>query len=449
MNIAIIGDIHANFTALEAVLKDLTGRCIEEIWDLGDIIGGGAYPHQTASKLSSEEVTGIIGNYDRKILDFPGKARTWKKKKHPDKYAMWKFTYEELSDASMDYIRTLPEQRRLTRNGWEILMVHGSPESIDEHLSQDTPEERLRELSDMAQADIVLCGHSHRPFVREVDGTTFINPGGLGIQDTGDPRASYAVLKLTDRSFQVNHYLVPYDVDLAAQSVREKGLPEIYARMVLSGKGFSSALAEDDPDKKEFKRNVCVSQALALGREHGFEVGHALQTTRIALKIFDDLTKLHSLSMRERNILECASILHDIGIAYGTNGHHKKSMELIREHGLNCFSEEEIDIIALVARYHRKALPREKHDIFSELSKGNRSIVVKLAAILRLADGLDRTHRNIVGDLDCSIEKDRIVIHFISSGDAEEEIAYGRIKSDLMKAAFDLDVEIEEAKDAH
>jgi exopolyphosphatase/guanosine-5'-triphosphate,3'-diphosphate pyrophosphatase len=117
-------------------------------------------------------------------------------------------------------------------------------------------------------------------------------------------------------------------------------------------------------------------------------------------------------------------------------------MDIIIEHGLSQFSPGETTMIALIARYHRKALPSMKHDRFAALSGPCQGIVMKLSALLRVADGLDRTHRNAVKDVGCAVLPDSIRITCSTAGLAQEEITFGLLKSDLMQVAFNRMVEI-------
>ena len=114
-------------------------------------------------------------------------------------------------------------------------MTHASPASNEEHLTPDTPTKRLRELAGMADADLVICGHSHQPFTRQVQGVWFINTGSVGRPDDGDPRAAYAILTIEPDVFEVRHYRVEYDVARAVAAIRDRGLPEAFAQMLLQG----------------------------------------------------------------------------------------------------------------------------------------------------------------------------------------------------------------------
>jgi len=236
VRIALIGDVHANFPALEAVLDDAGKEGVEEIWNTGDFVGYNAFPEDVVRKLRAERVVSVVGNYDLKVIKFPQKRRKWKKRKSLEKWLAFKWAYEHLSEDSLRYLATLPEQRRMKYQGKAVLLVHGSPASNDEHLYTNTPVERLVELAEIAAADIVVCGHSHQSFVRQAAGSWFINTGSVGRPDDGDPRASYAILEVKGESIDVRHFRVPYDVEAAVAEILRRGLPVAFGEMMRKGR---------------------------------------------------------------------------------------------------------------------------------------------------------------------------------------------------------------------
>ena len=158
----------------------------------------------------------------------------------------------------------------------------------------------------------------------------------------------------------------------------------------------------DDTDK-------ALEQAIALAERYDYEVEHSHQDARLALCIFDLTTSLHDLDDEYRDLLHYAAILHDIGYWYDYENHHKHAFRMIMEAGLPALTSREKLIVANVARYHRSARPKLKHKGFVALDPDDREIVTRLAAILRFADGLDRSHTNAVEDLDCWIHGDAVV----------------------------------------
>jgi S-adenosylmethionine hydrolase len=128
--------------------------------------------------------------------------------------------------------------------GHRIVMTHGSPASINEHLHPDTPEAHLKELAAMANAEMILCGHSHQSFLRKVGDVQFINPGTVGRPDDGDPRASYAILDFSEGDVKVEFHRIPYDIASAIRSMRQTGLPEIFSQVLAQGLSYNDILAK-------------------------------------------------------------------------------------------------------------------------------------------------------------------------------------------------------------
>lgn len=440
MKIALIGDVHANLPALEAVL-DHAGRqgARDELWNVGDFVGYGPFPDEVVKVLRTEKTESIIGNYDQKVLQVSRRKQEWQKSKPPEKWIAFKWAWENLSRESRDFLRELPAERRLEACGKRILLIHGSPLSIKEHLTPDTPEPRLRELSRAARADIIICGHSHIPFIREVDGVFFLNPGSVGRPDDGDPRASYAVLELTSRRIRLQHHRVAYDVERTLAALREHGLPEVFGRMLSTGRNYDQTVDDTDtflrppPERRPLDREGCLAAVRALAARPGFEAEHAEQVARLSLLLFDQLQALHQLGSDDRLLLEMAALLHDVGIAAGAAGHHKLSLRIIMEKPLPPLSAREQLIVANVARYHRKALPEIAHEHFASLPPADQRRVEAMAAILRVADALDRGHHGAVKAMTCEVSPTVLKIQCASKGDIKVEVEAVQKKGDLLQ----------------
>ncbi len=165
------------------------------------------------------------------------------------------------------------------------------------------------------------------------------------------------------------------------------------------------------------------------------EPEHVLHVAALALQIFDDLKDWHKLAVRDRVLMEAAASLHDIGwgVAPGGAKHHKHSARLIREQRWRHFNRREIEVIALVARYHRRALPKARHSGFRDLSKSDQRRVCLLAAILRVADGLDRRHLQLVSAVRTRMTHHRIVFDVTSSKPLTIEKPACEKKGDLLR----------------
>jgi putative phosphoesterase len=245
MKIALIGDVHANLPALEAVLAHAGQQNVDAIWNTGDFVGYNAFPNEVIDQLRQMDAVSIVGNYDLKVLKFKKKKAKWKQAKCPLKYQAFKWAYKTLTKENGNYLHSLPKERRFRINDWRILLIHGSPAAINEALTPHTSDQRFRELARMSDSDVVICGHSHRPFARQIGGVWFINPGSVGRPDDGNPRASYAIMQIEPGKLRIKHYRLGYDIDRAVAAIQQNNLPEVFARMLWQGRNLDEILSNN------------------------------------------------------------------------------------------------------------------------------------------------------------------------------------------------------------
>ena len=179
-----------------------------------------------------------------------------------------------------------------------------------------------------------------------------------------------------------------------------------------------------------------LEAVLALAKKCNYEREHTHQVEKLALQLFDQLVELHHLGGQERFMLRCGALLHDIGWIQGQKGHHKTALRIIMGNAALPFDFRDKSIIALLARYHRKALPKEQHTYFRDLNTKDRDIVRKLAGILRVADSLDRTHQSKVEDISCRAGRKQIWLTCRSVKSLESEFAAARDKAELFEQVF-------------
>jgi exopolyphosphatase/pppGpp-phosphohydrolase len=179
--------------------------------------------------------------------------------------------------------------------------------------------------------------------------------------------------------------------------------------------------------------NIQLQSVIQLAEACEYDMGHAHQVTRLALHLFDDLKKFHQLGPQERTWLQYAGILHDIGWVEGWREHHKVSLRIILTNQLINFSNKDRMIIGSIARYHRKALPDPKHDHYAALSAEEQHLVDLLAGVLRIADGLDRTHQKRIRDIRTKLTAKKVTITCFSYGACLEEQQSALEKSDLLE----------------
>jgi exopolyphosphatase/guanosine-5'-triphosphate,3'-diphosphate pyrophosphatase len=179
-----------------------------------------------------------------------------------------------------------------------------------------------------------------------------------------------------------------------------------------------------------------ITSARLLGRNYDYEPKHAQTVSRFAVELFDATKSLHRLGSDERVLLEVAGLLHDIGYYLGTTDHHKNTWYLINSSPLVGCSESEKEIIALVTRYHTRSLPKPSHKEFINVPPKRRRVVLMLAAILRLAEGLDREHASKVRSFKLNVQRKKVTLTLKGRGDMLLErwaLSYG---SKLFEKAF-------------
>jgi len=174
---------------------------------------------------------------------------------------------------------------------------------------------------------------------------------------------------------------------------------------------------EQDQQNKSQKHlgSLRNESVLSVAREYNVNLDHAEHIRKIALNMFDELQPLHKLGYLEREYLEAASILHDVGYMISYERHHKHSYYIITHCNMPGFTNDEREIIAHIARYHRKSNPKKKHYDFNKLSSSKKHAIWVLGGIMRIAEGIDRRQLRNVKDINTSFSKDRISIELIPS----------------------------------
>jgi len=185
---------------------------------------------------------------------------------------------------------------------------------------------------------------------------------------------------------------------------------------------------------------VLEAEEFAQGQHADSE--HANRVRNHSLTLFDLTGNLHKLGGRERALLEVAALLHDVGYTNRPTDHHKGSRDLILESGIEGLSRDEIKIVACAARYHTKVMPDPSHKVYGDLDARAQSIVDRLAALLRIADGLDRSHQDSVESLSMERTQDGVRLVVSQKMPNWTDIFGAQKKSDLFERTFGVRIEI-------
>ena len=169
---------------------------------------------------------------------------------------------------------------------------------------------------------------------------------------------------------------------------------------------------------------------------------HCEQVANLALQIFDGIKARFGLPAEARDVLQAAALLHDIGYLISHSKHHKHAYHLIMHGDLPGFSPQEVELIANVARYHRRAFPKRSHENLSRLSSDERKLIARLAGILRIADGLDRTHAQSVTAVQVRFLRDSLRLGLQADSSPDVESIDAERKSTLFRKAFDTEVQL-------
>jgi exopolyphosphatase / guanosine-5'-triphosphate,3'-diphosphate pyrophosphatase len=187
------------------------------------------------------------------------------------------------------------------------------------------------------------------------------------------------------------------------------------------------------PEAGLHHENAVLEGLRAFGRRCGYREDHAEQVAGLSLALFDQLKEVHHLGDEERALLHAAALLHDVGTFVSYNRHHKHSYYLLYHADLPGFTDRERELIATVARYHRRSPPKDRHEAFALLTPEERIVVRRLAALLRIADGLDRGHRRHVHHVTAVRRGSGIRIEVDADEGAELEVWSARQKADLLE----------------
>ena len=211
--------------------------------------------------------------------------------------------------------------------------------------------------------------------------------------------------------------------------------------IVVGDRGLREGILLDDVARQGQRRtpdrDVRARSVDRLLRRGNAEVLHAAHVARLALELFDRTHALHQLTATEREWLQYGALLHDIGCYVGYAKHQRHSYYLITHGDLTGFSAEEVEVLASLARYHRGGGPRESHENWRRMDPYLRPVAEKLAALLRIADGLDRSHRQLVTSVACSVRSRKVVFEIAARADCEAELDGAATKADLFERVFD------------
>jgi exopolyphosphatase/guanosine-5'-triphosphate,3'-diphosphate pyrophosphatase len=256
------------------------------------------------------------------------------------------------------------------------------------------------------------------------------------------------VIRCDDEDLADRYQLSPVDAETLAPAllvyreiVQHAAAGTIVVPDVSLRDGLLLDLSASAATNLDFVPHVLAS-AMTLGARYKCDQLHAQAVARLALRLFDSLASEHALAPRDRLLLEVAALLHDVGLFVGLRAHHKHSLYLLQASEIFGLTRDDMQIVGVIARYHRRGLPQKSHPEFMRLDRDERVRVLKLAALLRLANALDAEHEQKVTDLRLVEQDASWIVELDGIGDLTMERLAGAQRADLLVEVFGRPVEI-------
>ncbi len=230
MKIVFFSDIHANLPALEAFFKDVESINPDAIYCLGDLVGYNVWANEVIDEIRKRKISTIMGNHEEALL-----------KPVTNKNSNKGLTRTLISKGNRNYLINLPRQLTLSFNNgnqfFNLLLVHGSVKSINDYMVEDYPENEVLDMMNLNQTDVLLCGHTHKPFHRKITINNkpkhIINVGSVGKPKDGDSRVCYALVELNKDAIsdiKVTFRRVEYNIEKAAKAIETSKFDNLFAK---------------------------------------------------------------------------------------------------------------------------------------------------------------------------------------------------------------------------
>lgn len=238
MKFAVFGDIHGNSEALLAAYQAARGAGAEKIYHLGDLGGYSPFVNDVVEFLIEHGIDGVQGNYDETVVN--DREHCGCKYDDPVQEEManrsFEWTKRHVSQKTKEYLGRLPFSISFLVERKKVLLFHATPSKNNLYWFEERPEKFFREMAEKVDADVLIYGHTHKPYRKDFNGKIFINAGSVGKPKDGDPRACVTLVDITADTANVEFLRVSYDIDKAAQAIIASGLPPYFAEKLKEAK---------------------------------------------------------------------------------------------------------------------------------------------------------------------------------------------------------------------
>lgn len=237
MKIAVFGDIHGNIEALKTAY-DAVSNNVEKIYHLGDLGGYAPFVNEVVDLLIEHKIEGVQGNYDDAVSN--DKEHCGCKYEDPFQAEMatlsFEWTKSHTSKRSKNYMKNLPFEIAFEAEGRKVKIFHATPIKNNIYWYHDRDEKFFLRMARKAGADIMIYGHTHIPYRRDIDNKVFINAGSVGKPKDGDPRTCVVLVEFLSHTVKTEFIRLAYDIEKVATAIIKSGLPPYFAERLKLGK---------------------------------------------------------------------------------------------------------------------------------------------------------------------------------------------------------------------
>jgi len=231
MRIAVLGDIHGNIEALKVAYGAAVAANADKVFHLGDLGGYAPFVNDVVDFLIEHKIEGVQGNYDDAVAH--DREHCGCKYENPFQAEMadisFTWTRKHSSERSKEYLKNLPFKLSFSCGSRKVVIFHATPQKNNLYWFEERPDQFFMEMAEKIEADIMIYGHTHKPYRKDIGGKVFINAGSVGKPKDGDPRTCTAIIDITDKDVKSEFLRTPYDIEKVASAITSGGLPAYFA----------------------------------------------------------------------------------------------------------------------------------------------------------------------------------------------------------------------------
>lgn len=238
MKFAVLGDIHGNIEALEVAYGAALKRGAEKIFHTGDLGGYAPFVNEVVDFLARHGIEGVQGNYDEAVAN----DREHCGCKYEDSlqadmaHLSFIWTKNHATEQTREFLRSLPFEIAFRQGGWDVRIFHATPFKNNLYWYEERPEKFFLDMGRRTEGNLLIYGHTHKPYRKDLAGKVFLNTGSVGKPKDGDSRTCVTLVELEPQVVRSELLRLPYDLDGVAAAIIEKGLPEYFAQKLGEGK---------------------------------------------------------------------------------------------------------------------------------------------------------------------------------------------------------------------